>query len=93
MTRHLVHQDRLDRRAAALAAVLLVDAGAEGVTARPIPKLGMRCVGSCEVFLDNVYVPSTHVIGEVNKGWNHIITTLNNERILVAALSTGVLRG
>ena len=73
--------------------LFLVDAGAEGVTARPIPKLGMRCVGSCEVFLDNVYVPSTHVIGEVNKGWNHIITTLNNERILVAALSTGVLRG
>ena len=53
----------------------------------------MRCVGSCEVFLDNAYVPATHVIGEVNRGWNHILTTLNNERILVAALSTGILRG
>ena len=59
----------------------------------PIPKLGMRCVGSCEVFLDDAYVPATHVIGEVDRGWNHILTTLNNERILVAALSTGVLRG
>jgi alkylation response protein AidB-like acyl-CoA dehydrogenase len=53
----------------------------------------MRCVGSCEVWLDNAYVPATHVIGEVNRGWSHILTTLNNERILVAALATGILRG
>lgn len=73
--------------------LFLVDAKQEGIEARPIPKLGMRCVGSCEVYLDNAYVPSTHVIGEVGRGWNHILTTLNNERILVAALCTGILRG
>ena len=33
------------------------------------------------------------MIGEVDRGWYHILTTLNNERILVAALATGVLRG
>ena len=43
--------------------------------------------------LDNAFVPDTHVIGEVDRGWNHMLTTLNNERILVAALCTGVLRG
>ena len=32
-------------------------------------------------------------IGEVDRGWYHILSTLNNERILVAALATGVLRG
>jgi len=73
--------------------LFLVDAKQEGVVSRPIPKLGMRCVGSCEVQLDNAYVPSTHVIGEVNKGWGHILSTLNNERILVAAMCTGILRG
>jgi acyl-CoA dehydrogenase len=73
--------------------LFLVDAKQEGIVARPIPKLGMRCVGSCEVQLDNAYVPSTHVIGEVNKGWSHILSTLNNERILVAAMCTGILRG
>jgi acyl-CoA dehydrogenase len=73
--------------------LFLVDANQEGIVARPIPKLGMRCVGSCEVQLDNAYVPSTHVIGEVNKGWSHILSTLNNERILVAAMCTGILRG
>jgi acyl-CoA dehydrogenase len=73
--------------------LFLVDARQEGVKARPIPKLGMRCVGSCEVQLDDAYVPATHVIGEVNKGWSHILSTLNNERILVAAMCTGILRG
>ena len=73
--------------------LFLVDAKQDGIVARPIPKLGMRCVGSCEVQLDNAFVPSTHVIGEVNKGWGHILSTLNNERILVAAMCTGILRG
>ena len=72
--------------------LFLVDARQDGIVARPIPKLGMRCVGSCEVQLDNAYVPATHVIGEVNKGWSHILSTLNNERILVAAMCTGILR-
>jgi acyl-CoA dehydrogenase len=73
--------------------LFLVPTDQEGVVATPIPKLGMRCVGSCEVQLDDAFVPDTHVIGEVDRGWQHILTTLNNERILVAALSTGVLRG
>jgi acyl-CoA dehydrogenase len=89
----LATTDRDAEKASRGKTLFLVDAKAEGVTTRAIPKLGMRCVGSCEVWLENVYVPSTHVIGEVNRGWNHILTTLNNERILVAALSTGVLRG
>lgn len=73
--------------------LFLVPTDQPGLVATPIPKLGMRCVGSCEVQLDEAYVPATHVIGEVDQGWRHILTTLNNERILVAALATGVLRG
>jgi acyl-CoA dehydrogenase len=73
--------------------LFLVPTGQEGLVATPIPKLGMRCVGSCEVQLDDAFVPESHVIGEVDRGWQHILTTLNNERILVAALGTGVLRG
>lgn len=73
--------------------LLLVPTDQPGVVATPIPKLGMRCVASCEVQLDEAFVPESHVIGEVDQGWKHILTTLNNERILVAALGTGVLRG
>ena len=73
--------------------LFLVPTDQPGVQATPIPKLGMRCVGSCEVQLEDAFVPASHVIGEVDRGWYHILTTLNNERILVAALATGVLRG
>lgn len=73
--------------------LFLVPTDQPGIVATPIPKLGMRCVASCEVQLEDVYVPASHVIGEVDRGWQHILTTLNNERILVAALGTGVLRG
>jgi acyl-CoA dehydrogenase len=73
--------------------LFLVPTDQPGLVATPIPKLGMRCVASCEVQLDGAFVPSSHVIGEVDRGWYHILTTLNNERILVAALATGVLRG
>jgi acyl-CoA dehydrogenase len=73
--------------------LFLVPTDQDGVVATPIPKLGMRCVGSCEVQLDDAFVPESHVIGEIDRGWYHILTTLNNERILVAALATGVLRG
>jgi acyl-CoA dehydrogenase len=73
--------------------LFLVPTNQPGVVSTPIPKMGMRCVASCEVQLKDAFVPDTHVIGEVDRGWQHLLTTLNNERILVAALGTGVLRG
>ena len=73
--------------------LFLVPTDQPGIVATPIPKLGMRCVASCEVGFDDAFVPDDYVIGEVNRGWQHILSTLNNERILVAALATGVLRG
>jgi acyl-CoA dehydrogenase len=71
----------------------LCDAKAEGVRATPIPKLGMRCIASCEVQLDDVFIPEENVLGEVDRGWRQLVATLNNERIMVAALCTGVLQG
>ena len=73
--------------------LFLLDTKQDGIEIRTIPKLGMRAVASCEVFLDGAYVPDTHVIGEVDRGFYHMLTTLNNERILVAAMCLGVLRG
>lgn len=73
--------------------LFLVPNPAEGLSVRQIPKLGMRAVGSCEVFLDDVFVPDALVLGEVNDGWKGILASLNNERIIVAALCLGVLDG
>lgn len=73
--------------------VFLCDAKAAGVTATPIPKLGMRSLGSCEVVFENVFIPDSDVLGEVNQGWRLLAETLNSERILVAAQCVGALEG
>ena len=73
--------------------VFLVPQPSEGLELTSIPKLGMRAVPSYEVYLDEVFVPDELVLGEVGGGWHQLLATLNNERILVAALCCGVLEG
>lgn len=71
----------------------LVDAKSPGLTATPIPKIGMRALGSCEVVFDDVFVPSADVIGEVDNGWRQVLSSLNSERIMTAAMCTGIQQG
>lgn len=73
--------------------VLIVDAKSAGVTATPIPKLGLRSLGSCEVSFQDVLVPRENVLGEAGGGWSQIIGSLNSERILTAAMCNGILAG
>ena len=73
--------------------VFFCDAKAPGVTATPIPKLGMRSLGSCEVQLEDVFVADEDVLGEVNRGWSVLAHTLNSERIMNGANCTGALAG
>ena len=73
--------------------IFLVPRESEGVETRQIPKLGMKNVGSCEVFLDDVFVPDELVLGEPGQAWYMLLKTLNNERIMMAALALGILDG
>lgn len=73
--------------------LFLVPTTAAGLDFRYIPKLGMRAIGSCEVFLDQVEVGPECVLGEVDRGFTSIVGALNNERILSAALALGMLNG
>lgn len=73
--------------------VFLCDAKSEGITATPIPKIGMRALGSCEVVFQDVFVPDEDVIGEVDSGWRILAETLNSERIMNGANCTGALKG
>jgi alkylation response protein AidB-like acyl-CoA dehydrogenase len=73
--------------------LFICDAKADGVTATPIPKLGMRALGSCQVQFQDVFVPDENVVGEVNQGWRLLAETLNSERIMVSAQCCGALQG
>jgi len=65
----------------------------EGITVTPSPKLGMRALSSCAVLLEDVFVPDDLMLGEEGEVWKQTTKTLNNERIMNAALCLGVIEG
>lgn len=73
--------------------LFLLPARSEGVTVREIPKLGMRALGSCDVFLDDVLIPDDLLLGEEGRAWYMLLPTLNNERIMLSAFCCGILDG
>jgi acyl-CoA dehydrogenase len=73
--------------------LFILPAKAEGVTATDIPKLGMRSLGSCDVGLNDVFVPDDLVLGEPGRAWYMLLPTLNNERVMLASLCMGILDG
>ena len=66
-----------------------VDARAAGLTMQPLPTLGRRTTHANEIFLDGVFVPADHVIGEENRGWAGLMKGLNLERLCLAAQACG----
>ncbi|MDI2027738.1 acyl-CoA dehydrogenase family protein [Saccharopolyspora sp. TS4A08] len=64
----------------------------ERVTVRKIPKLGRNAVDTNELFIDDLFVPESDVIGEVGKGFRAILAGLNAERVISANASIGIGR-
>ena len=52
---------------------------ASGVTVRPIPQLDGEA-GFAEIFLEDVFVPDSDVLGEPGSGWAVAMSTAGNER-------------
>ena len=73
--------------------LFILPAKSEGVVVNDIPKLGMRSLGSCDVGLDDVFVPDEYVLGEPGRAWYMLLPTLNNERVMLASLCMGILDG
>lgn len=73
--------------------LFLLPTDADGVSISEIAKLGMRAIGSCDVGMDDVFVPDDLLLGDPGKAWYMLLPTLNNERTLVAAFCLGILDG
>lgn len=58
---------------------LLVDMKTPGITIRPLREMTGEAWFN-EVFFDAVEVPVENVVGEIDQGWNVILTTLGHER-------------
>ena len=58
---------------------LLFGLRASGVTVRPIRQLGGR-TGFAEIFLDQVFVPDSDMVGAPGQGWRIAMSTASHER-------------
>ena len=61
-------------------------------TVRRIDKLGRAAVDSNELFIEGLEVPDADVVGEVGRGFYHLIDGLNPERIVTAVEAIGIGR-
>jgi len=61
-------------------------------TVRRIDKLGRAAVDSNELFIEGMEVPGDDVVGEVGRGFFHLIDSLNPERIVIAMEAIGIGR-
>ncbi len=88
----LVKTDPAAEPAHAGMSVLLVDAGTPGFeVVRDLPKLGYHGPETCELVLDEVWVPAGNLLGgAAGQGLQQVLAALETGRINVAARAVGV---
>jgi len=60
------------------------------VQVRRLELLGMRAACTCEVFLDEARAPADALVGAEGEGWRTLLQSLDEERILCAAMYVGI---
>ena len=61
-----------------------------GVEVRRLELMGMRAACTCEVFLDDAKAPADALVGSRGEGWRTLLASLDEERILCAAMYVGI---
>ena len=72
--------------------LFVADLDPAAVEIREIEKLGRAAVDSNEVIIDGLKVADGDVVGEVGRGFDHLLHSLNPERVLVAGEAVGIGR-
>jgi len=69
----------------------ILERGMEGLdTGRPMKKMGARCSPTGEIFMDNVRVPASQVLGAEGEAFNDMLKSLDVERSLTPFSSIGI---
>jgi alkylation response protein AidB-like acyl-CoA dehydrogenase len=69
--------------------LFLIDNDTPGLELRKLDMLGRHCTGTYEIFLRDVRVPATRLVGGENQGWGCVLAGLQTERLVAAACDTG----
>lgn len=57
------------------------------VKGKKLKKMGMKAQDTAELFFEDLRVPSSAVLGEVNKGFYSVMQELPQERLLIADIA------
>jgi alkylation response protein AidB-like acyl-CoA dehydrogenase len=72
----------------------ILEKGMAGFSQRPVHgKLGMRSSDTAELILENVFVPDSQRLGQVDHGFIDTLKILDRGRITIGALAVGLGRG
>lgn len=72
--------------------IFYTDLDREHIEVRRIPKMGRKAVDSNATFIQDLFIPDTHRIGEEGKGFSYLLHSLNPERVLVGAEAVAIGR-
>src|SRR6185503_8947190 len=72
--------------------LFVADLDPRTVEIREIEKLGRAAVDSNELIIDGLRIADEDVVGEVGRGFYHLLDSFNPERILVAGEAVGIGR-
>ncbi|MEI8400293.1 MAG: acyl-CoA dehydrogenase [Alcaligenaceae bacterium] len=83
----LVRTDKEAKKQAGIS-FLLIDLATPGITIRPIRDIAGH-TEFCEVFFNDVRVPTENLVGQLNQGWSMAKTLLTFERIFLGSPKQG----
>jgi len=73
--------------------LLVVEEGMEGFTrGRKLDKIGQYSADTAELFFEDVKVPKENLLGELNRGFYHLVSNLPSERVGVACYALPAAR-
>lgn len=70
--------------------IFYTDLDRSKIDVQRIPKMGRKAVDSNSVFIDDLFIPDEHRIGQEGKGFSYIFDSLNPERVLIAVEAIGI---
>ncbi len=72
----------------------IVERSDEGLSfGAPEHKLGIKGSPTCEVYLDDVWLPADRLVGEEGSGFKLALRTLDHTRVTIAAQAVGIASG
>ncbi len=72
--------------------LFMIDLPNEQLTYHPIPKHGFNYYKSNQLFIEDLWVADSALVGKPGEGFAALVPTLNAERLLVAAGAIGIAR-